>query len=91
MRLDHERWGWGPIKGAYGDPGGHVKIFGITYGWINRWCDSGKWSPSWHLDFWGLLYLQHEPLRGWGWSVCKLNIRAAIIRAGYPGCRWQRP
>lgn len=84
---DFTRWGWGPLKGAHGKTGGHVKVLGAVYGWSNRWCESGKWSPSWHLDFWGLIYFHHEPLRGLRWSVARLDVRAAIKRASYTTCR----
>lgn len=70
--YDHARWGWGPVRGAYGITGGHVKFFGSCYSWI-----FGPPYSKLELSFFGLFAVERIIFRGeteWRWAFGKLQI-----------------
>ncbi len=80
MQRDHTRWGWGPVRGAYADSGGHVKVFGLTHAWVN-----GPPYSKWEIDLFGLFAFERTLFRGeyenrWAFGALELKFRRASYR-----------
>lgn len=75
------RWGFGPVRGAYGPSGGHVKAFGFTYAWV-------EWPPhhaKWDWDFFGLFAIDKTIFKGetetrWAFGKLEISFRRARSR-----------